>query len=87
MNHCSSVLIVRTPDGEWVKGDPFWPQTTTRITEAARLSTMADAKKFVKTATKRLKAGELKIVKASAEYDSNFTCIAVRVIMSEPVQA
>lgn len=78
MNHTSVVLIVRTPTGEWVKGDPFWPKTTDRITDAARLSTMADAKKFVKTATKRLKAGELKIIKATAEYDSNFTCIGVK---------
>lgn len=77
MNHTTAVLIVRTPDGEWVKGDPFWPKITSRITDAARLSNMSEAKKFVKTATKRLKAGELKIVKATAEYDSNFTCIAV----------
>ena len=78
MNHTSAVLIVRTPTGEWVKGDPFWPKTTTVITDAARLSNLSDAKKFVKTATKRLKAGELKIVKAVAEYDSNFICVGVK---------
>ena len=77
-NHVNSVFIVAVDD-MWVKGDSFYPQTTDKIKDAARLSTPQDAKKYVKTATKRLKGvkGPLRIIKATETRDKDFNLVKV----------
>lgn len=78
-NHISEILMVRNSDGDWIKNDPFWPVATSRITDGARLATLADAKKFHKTATKRAKEGlPLKIVTCIAEYDDRFQIVSIK---------
>lgn len=78
-NHINEVLMVRNSEGDWIKNDPFWPVATSRITDGARIATMADAKKFVKTASKRAKTGlPLKIVHCTAEYDANFQIVSIK---------
>ena len=76
-NHTNKVVMIKTANGEWVSGDSFWPKTTSQIIKGVRLSSMADAKKYVKTAEKRLKQGKLKTVNAVAEYDGNWNLVNI----------
>jgi len=81
-NHTNNVLIVRVNGQEYVKGDAFYPQTTEKILEATRLTLLSDAKKYVKTAAKRLKmdASKLQIVQAVETRDGNFKLINVEIV-------
>ena len=54
-NHTSDVFVVKTKDGEYVTGDAFWPNLTSEIKKATRLSLLKDAKTYVKTAARRLR--------------------------------
>lgn len=83
-NHTNSVFIV-TVDDLWVRGDSFYPETTDKIMDATRSTTMADAKKYVKTASKRIKGvkGNLRIVKAIETRDDNFNLVKVEVAEGE----
>ncbi len=81
ITHTNPVFIVAADD-QWVKGDAFYPQVTERIMDAFRNTTLPDAKKYVKTASKRLKdfKGNLRIVKAIATRDDQFNLISVEVV-------
>lgn len=85
-NHTNNVYLVRYSKGEYVKGDAFYPDVTDKILDAARLDSPADAKKYVKTATARLKkkgfVNDLKVVKAEATRDENFQLVSVKEIES-----
>lgn len=83
-NHTNQVFIV-TVDDMWVKGDAFYPGTTENIKDATRLTLINDAKKYVKTASKRLKGvkGNLQIVKAMETRDENFNLVNVEVVKGE----
>ena len=76
--HTNPVFLVAVDD-LWVKGDSFYPQTTENIKDAFRNTTLSDAKKYVKTASKRLKEvkGNLRIVPATEFRDDNFNLIKV----------
>jgi len=79
-NHTNPVFLVTVND-LWVKGDPFYPEVSDKITDAFRNATMADAKKYLKTASKRIKEvkGDLRIVKAIETRDDKFNLIKVEV--------
>ena len=79
-NHTNPVFLVAVND-LWVKGDPFYPEVSDKITDAFRNTTMADAKKYLKTASKRIKEvkGDLRIVKAIETRDDKFNLIKVEV--------
>lgn len=71
--HVTNVYVIETEDNQYVKGDPFWPELTERIDSAARQATMSDAKKYIKTAEKRLKPKQkLHATACEAVYDSSF---------------
>jgi Mg-chelatase subunit ChlI len=79
IKHENSVVVVATENGEYVKGDSFWPVVTDRIMDAVRHATMSDAKKYIKTASKRLNPKQkLHAVNCIAAYDDNFNLIEVR---------
>ena len=80
ITHTNPVFIIAADD-QWVKGDSFYPQLTGRITDAFRNTTLSDAKKYVKTASRRLKdfKGDLRIVKAIATRDDKFNLISVEI--------
>ena len=79
IQHVSSVKLVLTEDGEYLKGDAFWPVVTNKSTEATRHANLQDAKKYLKTAEKRLKPKQkLHIEDFLAVYDNNFNLIEVK---------
>lgn len=83
-DHVTNVFVVANDNEEYVKGDPFWPVLCDNITAAARTATMADAKKYLKTAEKRLKPKQkLHIVPCEASYDASFQLVGIKEVIND----
>lgn len=77
--HTSDRVLIKTEDGMYLCGDAFWPETTDNIIKAARHANLADAKKYLKTAEKRLKPkSKLTTVVCEATFDANFNVVSVK---------
>lgn len=80
--HVNTAFVVKYDNDQYVAGDSFWPKLVDKTKMASRIDTFNDAKKFVKTATARLKKDgynkPLAIVKVEVTRDESFKVIKVK---------
>lgn len=76
--HITEVFVICTEDGMFVAGDAFWPTLVENINKAATMSSLKDAKTYIKVASKRLKQKTTLTTKiAIDERDDNFNRVSL----------